>query len=154
MSVNMRVFSVGDDGIRASVEDRKRVRDWLWNPAEEDGAELWNRWREIDYVLGLHSPITSGDTAIEEGGSEPIHAIQSSRVPSFADALHAISDEVLRERLDPSQMRDAGLWVPVYPQYVDNIFSELAKAFHELRDVAARAADRGNGLIFCRYESL
>jgi hypothetical protein len=154
MGINMQVFSVTDDEIRASAADPKRVRDRVWGPATTDFAELWDHWRMMDYALGGRSFVMVGDTVIADSGTEPIHAIPASMVPAFAETLRSISDEMLRERLDPNRMRAAGLWVPEYPWYVDRIFAEFSSRFHELRDIAARAAVQRHGLIFCRYESL
>jgi hypothetical protein len=154
MGINMKVFATTDKEIRARATDPKRVTDRLGVPSETATAELWNQWRELDFVVGPQSSITMGDTVIEDGGCEGIHAIYSASVPAFAAALRALSNENLRERLNAESMRAAGLWLADYPGAVDEVFPEVLSAFHALRALVLRAEADGNGLIFCRYEAL
>ncbi len=153
MGINMKVFSLPDEEIRASIADPKRIAARLEYPSAVDAAELWNQWRAVDFVVGPQSSVMKGDITIEDAGWEGTHAIHSASVASFAQKLGALSDAAVRERLDPVEMRAAGVWVAEYPGAVDEIFPEILSAFHKLRDLARRAEAQGNGLVFCRYES-
>ena len=153
MGINMKVFSLPDEEINASVMDPKRITARLDYPSAVDAVELWNQWRAVDFVLGQQSFVMKGDITIEDAGWEGTHAIGSASVPSLAQKLRTLSDAAVRERLDPVDMRAAGVWVAEYPGAVDEIFPEILSAFHKLRDLAIRAEAQGNGLVFCRYES-
>jgi hypothetical protein len=151
MSINMKVLPISDDDVASIAVDPKRLED---PSVTSDAAELYDHWREIDFVLGGQSFIMKGDIVLHESKSEPIHAIRSNNVPSLEAALSAISGNELRQRLDPVRMRAAGLWVPEYPQYVDKLFTDLSSALNGLRGVVASAAAQGKGLVVWRHEGL
>jgi hypothetical protein len=151
MAINMRVLSIRDDEVASVAADPKCLDH---QPLKHDVAELHDHWREVDYVLGGQSFIMKGDTVIKQSKNEPIHAIRSSNVPSLAAALNALSGNELRHRLDPVRMREAGLWVPEYPGYIERLLPPVSTALDKLRELVQSAASQGKGLIVQRYEWL
>ena len=88
-------------------------------------------------------------------GADPTHGITSATTRALAAALSALSHADLIERYDPRDMRKNSVYPGrfwVKPHAADGIFEETIGYFNSLRDFAARAAEAGKGLIFCRYE--
>ncbi len=150
MSYNMRVLPLPDDDIQR-IAMNPRV---LEQSAMADAAtELYDQWREIDYILGGQSFLLRGDVVLKQSANEPAHAILSKRVPQLASELERITDGEIRERLSPERMAEAGRRVPAYHN-VDSMLRDILPAIYGLRTAVARAAAEQRGLVIWRYEWL
>jgi hypothetical protein len=150
MTINMRVMSASDEEIAVIAANPKRL-DHQYDLSQV--AELYVHWRVLDYLLGGQSFLVKGDTVLKESKNEPVHVIRTAGLPTIADALQSASESEVRTKLDPARMRAAGLWVPEYPQYANEILPAILAALGELRDVVARASRDAKGLVVWRYES-
>lgn len=150
MSINMKVLPLLAGDIERVAADPKSLDD---SSFIDGAANLYDNWRDIDYILGSPSFLTSGDVVIRDSRDEPAHAIRSERVPELAALLESISDSDVRERLSAERMRAAGIHVSRFHN-VDNKLRDVAPAMHELRAVVARAVAENRGLLVWRYEWL
>lgn len=146
----MRVLPVRDDEIAAIASD-PRLLDGA--AMAESATELYDSWRNIDYLLGGKSFLLAGDVELKHSISEPAHAIRSSGMPALAAQLDAISDGDVRERLGADVMRAAGMRVSQYHN-VDNMLRDILPAMHGLRTAVVRAVADKLGLVIWRYEWL
>jgi len=150
MSINMRVLPIRDEQIaELAAEPGRFARDEMIDPA----AELYDNWRNIDYLLGGQSFLVEGDVQLKHSPNEPAHAIRSARVPALAAQLDQLSDGEIRDRLGAEVMRSAGMRVSQYHS-VDNLLRDVMPAMYQLRTAVVRAAADGSGLAVWRYEDL
>lgn len=150
MSINMKVLPVSDDEIARVAVDPRKLDDSAYTSA---AADLYEHWREIDYLLGGNSFLVTGDVVVKSSINEPAHAVRSERVPALVAHLDSISDGDVRERLSAERMRAAGLHVSRFHN-VDNKLRDIAPAMYELRAAVARAAAEHHGLVVWRFEWL
>ncbi len=148
MSINMRVLPVRDDEIAAIAAD-PRLLDG--DAMAESATELYDSWRNIDYLLGGNSFLLAGDVEVKDSINEPAHAIRSNSIPALAAQLDAISDGDIRKRLGADVMRAAGMRVSQYHN-VDNMLRDILPAIHRLRTAVVRAVADKFGLVIWRYE--
>lgn len=150
MSINMRVLPIRDEQIDELAANPSRLaHDEMIDPA----AELYDTWKNLDYLLGGQSFLVAGDVQLKHSANEPAHAIRSLRVPALAAQLDGLSDGDIRDRLGSEAMRSAGMRVSQYHS-VDNLLRDILPAMHQLRTVVVRAAADGSGLAVWRYEDL
>src|SRR4051812_10519941 len=117
MSINMRVLPVRDEQIAELAADPSQLaRDEMVEPA----AELYDNWKNLDYLLGGQSFLVTGDVQLKQSTNEPAHAIRSIRVPELVAQLDGLSDGDIRDRLGAEAMRSAGMRVSQYHN-VDNL---------------------------------
>ena len=148
MSINVRVLPVSDEQFAKLAADPSRLaRDEMTDPA----AELYDNWRNLDYLLGGQSFLVTGDVQLKDSTNEPAHAIRSARVPALAAQLDGLSDGDIRDRLGAEAMRSAGMRVSQY-HTVDNMLRDILPAMHQLRTAVVRAAAEERGLVVWRYE--
>ncbi len=146
----MKILPVYDEEIDRVVADPRRLDETKFT---DEARDLYDNWREIDYLLGSHSFLMVGDILVKEGGDEPAHAIRSDHIPALATLLDSISDGDVRDRLSAERMRAAGLHVSRFHN-VENMLRDIAPAMYKLRSAVARAAAEKRGLLVWRYEWL
>lgn len=150
MSINMRILPVRDEEIERIAAEPRKLDDAANTAA---ATELYDNWREIDYLLGGQSFLLVGDVVVKHSVDEPAHGVRSNHMPAIVALLDSISDGDVRERLSAESMRAAGVEVSRYHN-VDNMLRDIAPAMYRLRTAIARAAAENCGLVIWRYEWL
>lgn len=146
----MRVLPIRDEQIaELAAHPARLASDEMVDPA----AELYDTWKNLDYLLGGQSFLVAGDVQLKHSSDEPAHAIRSSAVPALAAQLDGLFDGDIRDRLGAEAMRAAGMRVSLHHN-VDNLLRDILPAMYQLRTAVVRAATDGAGLVVWRYDGL
>lgn len=167
MGISESIKLATDIEIRQLSEDAGRDRDVLNWPESQADCHLTDFWDVLHFLLAgsrdaRELPLAAlkvGDIALvgDANDLEAAHAILSTTAKAFADEVAALSASDLHARFDPEAMKAEGVWSGrfwAFPELAESVFREMLVYYDRLRIVALQAAERGDGLIFYRYESL
>jgi hypothetical protein len=168
MGISESIKLATDMEIRQLSEDAGRVRGVLDWPDSWADCHLTDFWDVLHFLLAgsrdaRDLPLAAlkvGDIALvgDADSLESAHAILSTTAKSFAERVAAHSTSDLRARFDPDAMKAAaGVWSGrfwAFPELAEGVFREMLVYYDRLRLVTLHAAERREGLIFYRYESL
>ncbi len=162
MGKSVSVVMATDEQMREFMADPRTMHhSRILIPLALDACYLADHWDILHYLLthgpqGAASPlgaIKHGDLEFRDEDSQ--HGITSATTKALSAALSALSSADLDERYDPGDMSEKSIYPGrfwVNARASDGISAETSGYFNRLRDFAARAAETGKGLIFCRYE--
>lgn len=164
MGISVSIVAATDEEMREFRADARKLEDMLSRTipySGDDRCYLADHWDALHYLLtggpqGDAPPLDAIKRGeIEFRGEDRTHGVSSAATKALAAALERISEAALNERFDPKEMREKSVYPGrfwVFPGLANQIFEETMGYFGGLRDFAAKAAEAGKGLIFCRYE--
>ena len=140
-------------------KDPESIEEYLY-PDDDDEADgsfdVDKAWHGLHYLFTgtawggdgpLAQAILGGEAIGEDLGMGPARFLLPAQVREVAAALAGLTEDDLRTRFDPQQMKALDIYPDIWVQEGDEAFEYLMENYQPLVEFYAGAAGRGDGVI-------